>query len=110
MKMLPATVTTALLLLFSQTCLANFVEDEWEWMISRDFKKGCITRIKQFLVITGYNGNHSGVWFVESCDGLFEYGSNYYPGEVPPEHKRIEVRRLRELPPLTPKQIEDAYF
>ncbi|BCD87958.1 hypothetical protein PSm6_43650 [Pseudomonas solani] len=110
MKVLPATVTSALLLLLSQTVSAGFIEDEWEWMIRRDFKEGCVTRAHQYLVISGLNGRHEGAWLVESCEGLFEYGSSYSPDAVPPGGKRISVERLRKLPPLTPEQIKKAYF
>ncbi|CAN7571966.1 hypothetical protein ACSC9U_14070 [Pseudomonas solani] len=110
MKVLPATVTSVLLLLLSQTASADFIKDEWEWMIRRDFKEGCVTRAHQYLVISGLNGRREGTWLVESCEGLFEYGTSYSLYEVPPGGKRISVKRFRKLPPQTPEQIKKAYF
>lgn len=110
MKMLPAAASAALLLLISRTSSADFIDDEWKWMIQRDFKEGCVTQLHQYLVTSGFNGSRSGAWLVESCEGLFEYGSSYHTDAALPASERLSVKRLRKLPPMPPEQIKKIYF
>ncbi|MDR0280553.1 MAG: hypothetical protein LBJ37_22000 [Paucimonas sp.] len=102
MKYLALPLAAALLAL-SQPSTADPVDEQWRRLISKDFKEGCVTRLKSYLESNGRNGRRGATWFVESCDGRFEYSTSYLPAPRPSEDAPLLVaKRLRQLPPVTP--------
>lgn len=99
----PALPLAAALLAFSATSAADPVDAQWRTLISKDFKEGCITRLDSYLERSGTNGKRGATWFVESCDGRFEYTTSYLPAARPSEDSSLLIaKRLRQLPPVTP--------
>ncbi|MEE1923940.1 hypothetical protein V0R50_17950 [Pseudomonas sp. 148P] len=93
----------AALLAFSQASSADPVDEQWRTLISKDFKEGCIIRLKSYLESNGLNGRRGATWFVESCDGRFEYSTSYLPAPRASEDSPLLVaKRVRQLPPVTP--------
>jgi len=92
------------LLAFARDAAADPVETQWRALIGKDFNDGCISRLHPFLYSNGNNGRRGATWLVESCEGLFEYSTSYLPGAP------LIAKRLRQLPPMTPAQIQRRYF
>lgn len=99
----PALLAAALLA-FSQAATADTIESQWRTLIGKDFKDGCITRLQPFRHSNGANGRRGAIWLVESCEGLFEYSTSYLPDAA------LVAKRLRQLPPMTPAQIQSRYY
>lgn len=93
----------AALLAVSQPSTADPVDEQWRALIRKDFKEGCITRLSPYLESNGYNGRRGATWFVDSCDGRFEYSTSYLPAPRASEHAPLlAAKRVRQFPPVTP--------
>jgi hypothetical protein len=110
-SLLEKTTFTLSLLLACQWAVADEVTQEWERLIRKDFKDGCVTHLDPYLFSSGTNGVRGTAWLVQTCEGNFEYGATYLPPDVHPEElERISVRRKQQLRPLTPVQLKRMYF
>ena len=89
-------VTAVLLLLVCSTAYASSVESAWLGLIKKNFGPFCtVTLTKVGKTVSGNNGLRSEQWFLQTCQGKFEYWVSYYPAAAFPNRASpYEVKQV----------------
>ena len=88
---------TAVLLLFAwSTAGASSIESSWLGLIKKNFAPSCaVTLTKVGKTVAGNNGLRSEQWFLQTCQGKFEYWVSYYPtAAFPNRTSPYEVKQV----------------
>jgi len=88
---------TAVLLLFAwSTAGASSIESSWLGLIKKNFAPSCaVTITKVGKTVAGNNGLRSEQWFLQTCQGKFEYWVSYYPpAAFPNRASPYEVKQV----------------
>jgi len=88
---------TAVLLLFVwSVASASSVESSWLGLIKENFAPSCaVTLTKVGKTVSGNNGLRSEQWFLQTCQGKFEYWVSYYPTSAFPNRTSpYEVKQV----------------
>ena len=77
----------------------NLSSSEWLDLIKADFDRSCaVELIKVGSTVSGNNGYRSEQWFMQTCEGRFEYWVTYYSAVAFPNRaRRFEVTRVSRL-------------
>lgn len=90
-------ITAALLLFAWSAAGTSSVESSWLGLIKKSFVPSCsVTLIKVGNTVSGNNGLRSEQWFLQTCQGKFEYWVSYYPPAAFPN--RASPYEVKQVP------------
>ncbi len=102
---------SALILTFaSSLCLAGSRNSgDWDQFIEADFPSGCVFRMDIYDGFLANSGVSQFYWIVQTCQGDFQYRTDYIPPELSPNQDYPQTQRLSKISPMTRKQLRNKY-
>lgn len=98
------------LIFVSSVCLAGSGKGgDWDQFIEADFPSGCVFRMDIYDGFAANSGVSQYYWIVQTCQGDFQYRTDYIPPELSPNRYYPQTQRLSKISPMTRKQLRDRY-
>ena len=87
---------------------ADTLEITWLRLIRADFDPSCsVEKLKVGSVVSGNNGLRTEQWFVQTCQGKFEYQVAYYPPAAFPD--RSSPYQVTRIAPVTGARPNNSF-